>query len=297
MFIKKLVFNVGTNCNKSCKYCLRKFNTIDNIPQKPTTELKEWIKKNYYKFFRIVVLGGEPLLYLNSVKELFECVPKEMFKCIITNGTLVDKEFVNYVNNNNIHVSVSYDGAFSKYGRGYDVFETNLENIKSINNLMIETTFTAKNINILGTYKYIAEKLDRTDFSYVINTYIDNGTNDCDEFKDGFDYEKFRKELVEYIKFMNKNDLPSIKNYFDRDMNLGTQLLLDGSVISMLNGKKYGSIFGDEKELENKILEDYTRCDCPFNDMCKVKRQIKTEHICKLQKAVLEAYDYVARRN
>lgn len=109
-------FMIGSACNWHCSYCLqgheRGFDKpvdVDAFIEK----FRKYLEDNHIeKVTRIQYWGGEPLLYLDTIKKLkagFADIPRYQSRDrIVTNGSLVDDDFVDFVQNNNIYVNVSY---------------------------------------------------------------------------------------------------------------------------------------------------------------------------------------------
>lgn len=283
-----LTFNLGFACNFRCKYCFRQHNEKPVLPSKPTEKLKQWLRKNAIRYKRITINGGEPLLYKQAIYELFDCVPKWMYKVVITNGSLLDADFVSYCNENNITISISHDGACTKALRGVDVLETKLDLIRSINNLGFHTVITKYNLNIIDNIRYIDKIVNRNDIIHTINNYMEDGNND--PLIEGFDYELYRKYYVEFL-FNYKRKHKGF-GFGNNDGILGTQILLNGDIVELKTLKKYGTIFDDEEILYNNIKPDLDGCDCKYKDICNLKKQLASPHMCKLHHMVMEGNSF-----
>lgn len=297
MIFRYLSFLLGLSCNKKCSYCFRNNYDKPKIPFKPSILFKNWVKNNSIKFSRSVFVGGEPLLYINSIKELNECLPSYMPKIVITNGTLLTENIITYFNNNNFWVIISHDGKLTKKLRGYDILDDKIELILKIKNLGFQSVISKYNINILDNYDYIFKKVHRKDFYYSLNFYMDTGLEDI--FTKDFDYKLLRKYLVDfYLRNVQPENLPlsKVRSEDNRDGLLGTSLLLNGDVVNFSTLKKYGTVFDNEDDLLKSIMLDRSPCNCYYNNFCNLKRQIKTEHLCKMYKANIQAINYIESR-
>ena len=116
-------FMIGSACNWHCSYCLqgkevgfdRKVD-IDEFIDKFKRYLSD---RNITQFTRVQYWGGEPLLYLETIKKLHEAFknyPKTNKDRIVTNGSLITDEFVDYVTKDNgFFINLSYhDGQLSE---------------------------------------------------------------------------------------------------------------------------------------------------------------------------------------
>lgn len=295
MLFKYLSFCMGLACNKHCSYCFRQHHSKPEIPVRLTPAFKEWLLANSMKYKRAVFVGGEPLLYMQGVREVTACLPDYMQKLVITNGTLLTNALVDYFNANNFEVLISYDGPLTKKLRGYDVLDGKVDLIRKIKKLGFQSVITSRNINLTENHQYICERIGRKDFYYSLNFYMDTGPQDS--FIKDFDYKMLRKYLVDMYTSMDNREHSTVsegnRNY---DGLLGTQLLLNGDVVQFQSFKRYGSVFDDEQELRKAVMKDRGKCDCLYDSICTMKRQIKTEHLCKMYQANMQAAAYLERR-
>lgn len=103
--------NTTTRCNLNCKYCLRDFSKLNDIPldlfEKILKESKEF-RINY-----VALTGGEPMLH-DKFQNLIEIIiENNFFYCINTNGTLIKKniEVIKKSGKNLVDISISLDGS------------------------------------------------------------------------------------------------------------------------------------------------------------------------------------------
>lgn len=149
-----LIFNTTEQCNLSCTYCMVNKGNYHNDCGKRSIAFEDYDKtydflfSNYPKGTSFVCFfGGEPML---KKKEIMYAV-QEMEKrfadrnlpaprySIITNGTLIDSEILNFMDEYSIYMSVSLDGYDDLHdsarvyidGKGsYAKIEENLKKIK-----------------------------------------------------------------------------------------------------------------------------------------------------------------------
>lgn len=294
MLLKWLNIYLGGACNGSCKYCFRKYN--DKVEAKLTDEFLLYLQENAVKYKKLVFIGGEPLLYFDIIKKICCIVPTFIRKRIVTNGRLLSEEIIEFCNDNNIEIALSYDGDTTLENRGYDVIADKQELLPLIKQLAISTVITSQNNDIFKTYKEIKVKLGDLKFQHVLNIYIDNEDKD-DVFTKNFDYKLLRKSLIEYYDVVDEiYDKIKINEVYD-DV-YGTSVLLNGYVVNMLTLQKYGSIYDSEEELYNSIIKDYTKCNnCRYDNLCTMKRQIATKHACKAMRVIIEAHNFLECEN
>jgi uncharacterized protein len=123
-----LKIQLGLSCNYACSYCSQAFQIADATVSKLAdvehflTELDGWITDAPEK---IELWGGEPFLYWAKIKRLIpalaERFPKAAFS-IITNGSLLDREKLDFIVAHDIAITISHDGP-GQHLRGPDPFD------------------------------------------------------------------------------------------------------------------------------------------------------------------------------
>ena len=111
-----LKIQLGLSCNYACSYCSQAFQIADATVSKLAdvehflTQLDGWITEAPEK---IELWGGEPFLYWAKIKRLIpalsERFPGAQF-LVITNGSLLDTEKLDFIARYDICVGISHDG-------------------------------------------------------------------------------------------------------------------------------------------------------------------------------------------
>lgn len=173
--VRTLKIQMGLKCNFSCTYCnqasqggqangnvadARAF--LENLP--------DWLQADPDNL-RIEFWGGEPFVYWKALKVLGdglrERFPKARFN-IITNGSLLDDDKINWLDELNFGVSISHDGPAHKTTRGPDPLE-NSKTRQAIR-LLYDRLFpkgkigfgcvlTKDNRSLVAVREYIGERL------------------------------------------------------------------------------------------------------------------------------------------
>jgi uncharacterized protein len=115
VLIKTLKIQLGLSCNYSCEYCSQRF--VPNIEHSNTKLLDKFINSldNWllYPPDTIEFWGGEPFVYWKNFKPLAEAM-RERFPfarfLVITNGSLLTDEIINWLDKLDFNVGVSHDG-------------------------------------------------------------------------------------------------------------------------------------------------------------------------------------------
>ncbi len=125
--IKTLKIQLGLSCNYSCEYCSQRF--VPNIEHANTkymekfiSSLDTWVSKPPEK---IEFWGGEPFVYWKIFKPLAEKLrekyPETRFS-VITNGSMITDEIIDWLYDMGFSMAVSHDGPGQNV-RGPDPFD------------------------------------------------------------------------------------------------------------------------------------------------------------------------------
>jgi len=125
---RNLKIQLGLRCNYSCSYCSQS-NEIDTATVTKTADaaeflgqLGDWLAAPPS---RIEFWGGEPFLYFAKLKVLVPELSRRFPQAsllIITNGSLIDEEIIDFIERYDIEIAVSHDGP-AQFLRGADPFE------------------------------------------------------------------------------------------------------------------------------------------------------------------------------
>jgi len=131
--ISWLKIQMGLSCNYSCDYCSQKF--VERAPETSKKDIDVFMKKLENLQFdedvglKIEFWGGEPLVYWKTLKPLAEAMAekfdswktKPVFS-IITNGSILTDEIIDWLMMMDFSVSISHDGP-GQFVRGPDPFD------------------------------------------------------------------------------------------------------------------------------------------------------------------------------
>lgn len=113
---------VTTNCNLGCKYCYIENNVCNNFKEENMSietaklAIDRYVKHLNYvglKKAEIILYGGEPLVNWKTVKEIVLYVKKfniDIDVSIVSNGTLLDEEKIDFIIRNGVKIGISLDG-------------------------------------------------------------------------------------------------------------------------------------------------------------------------------------------
>lgn len=156
---------MGFACNFNCKYCIQT-PTCNNLNPIIDDDVFKYIKrlvnmrdkdKNKLK---IMFWGGEPLLYISTIKNVLNRLGNSVRYGVVTNGSLLTDEFVDLANQYNISVALSYDGFNTDITRKINILENRVirERFNNINNRGI--------LSVLSAYNYDFNKLQENAYQY-----------------------------------------------------------------------------------------------------------------------------------
>ncbi|MBF0354977.1 MAG: Fe-S oxidoreductase [Alphaproteobacteria bacterium] len=131
--IRRLKIQLGLGCNQACAYCLQRFQPAAQAPGPADVAsfldgLPRWFdggEDGLGQGVRIEFWGGEPFLYWRVLRPLGDALkaayPNAVFS-IVTNGTLLDGEKIDWLERMGALVGISHDGPGQNL-RGSDPFD------------------------------------------------------------------------------------------------------------------------------------------------------------------------------
>lgn len=174
MFGKNTITTVwlmlGDKCNMNCRHCMQAESPkLEEIEAQTLSEsMVSYIKSlTDFKFsnekLTLIFWGGEPLLYLGTMKNVVEqlrSLKDKLNFVIITNGLLLKEGIVNWCNENDIAVVLSNDGSKTESIRRINVLEnvSIVENFNNVKRKSISAVISAHNQDYEALTKYLEEK-------------------------------------------------------------------------------------------------------------------------------------------
>lgn len=145
-------------CNMRCNYCFLDFND-SRISHETLRRIFYWSKDQYNGSpIEIGILGGEPLLVFDELKGIPELIneinknkPFVAFSPILTNGTLLNEQIVEFLKHNAMKLSFSLDGVdfesnTHRFRNNRRQFNSVIRNIKMYRDAMRTTPMIALTI-------------------------------------------------------------------------------------------------------------------------------------------------------
>jgi len=303
--IHSISMEVASGCNFNCKYCYHgeittSKNMTTEIADKALEFFFESAKKNGLNTLRSIgFMGGEPLLNFKLIKYIVEKC-KEYEKTdhitvgnftIITNGSLLTDEIIEYSDKNNIFIRISLDGNkdvhnFNRTSKdGTDNYNKIIKSIKKIkpSKCAIGATITHKStpdcsqkviepIEKIGAMNYslgLATSLDR-DIVLSMDEAINNAKEQVSSAFENIIKGKKIKNLV--ILEILANLLSNTSK--ERCCGAGTYyvaICYDGKIVPCHRsfGEKESSIGSVFNGLDNEKIQIYKNATTETRKECK----------------------------
>lgn len=294
--IPRICVPLSMDCDFNCRYCYRHAGKRD-IPDFNDL-MREYLRNTSPDWCRAVVAsGGEPLLHMDKVYELFSYVPDNVHKKVMTNGFNLTQEFVDWANSKNVEIHISHDGRWTEYLRGYDILKDPelLDLVQQIKVLKIFSVCTNKNPNPYQNYLDVKDALKRDDFRFASQAIFEDKL--FPDLVEGFDYDEYSRGYIEmvYADILHWRWEP--KGLMRRSE--GFNVLPDGTVVGMSKiTHTYGTILDDIETLvkRKEELGDMDVCrnmKCRVRNECFCMSQLASPHSCKAIRIQADAFAFV----
>jgi len=217
---KALCLHMAHTCNLRCKYCFAGDGEYSGgtklMPFRVAKKAVDLLlsKSGTKKNVEVDFFGGEPMLNFDVVKQTVAYAFKEQCKydkqvhfTITTNGTILDEEQLEFINENMDNVVISVDGRkhvhdrFRLYPNGNGSYDVTIENAKKIiagrngKSYFVRGTFTRENLDFSNDVKHLAS-LGFRDISIepVTGGEFDLNDNELEVVLE--EYERFSKDYA-----------------------------------------------------------------------------------------------------
>lgn len=295
------------SCNLRCKYCYEKNKSnkeisFENIKLLIDNEIKGNSSNSFITFY-----GGEPLLKKDLIYYTIDYIKSKKCKtkfnyAMTTNGTLLDKDFIEYIKKNNFSfISYSFDGRketqdlnrITVDGNGsFNIVERNAkELLNNFDNVIAMMVITKNNIKDLEKNVEYLINLGFKYFNLQFNYLDDWQDGDLKTIKDA--YQKVSD--IYYNKILKEEDISitifdeKIKTHVQEDYNCNKECNLGMKTINVgvdsnfypcmqfVGNDKYvignckdGIDFEARKNLIKEARKEHETCKtCAINRRCK----------------------------
>ena len=285
---------LGGKCNLKCLYCFRR--SEDEIIASDIKDLSikfiDYVKQVSPEWCHCFNFsGGEPLIYFDYIKKIIPLLDPKLRKKVMTNGTLLTNEIVDYFNEHKVEVCISYDGCCSSKTRGIDVLanECQLKIIKKIKLLSFSCVITNLNTDVYENYLFILKRVERPISFYPAPLAPYDG---CYELTEKFNFNVFERSIAE---FQTKRDYEIAKQMeYKTVKRLGIMIDFNGNLLSLKDLKKVGTVDDNYKIVEKNIIQAYglEKCkECKLREHCHFPKQLSSNssHMCMIEQRLYNA--------
>ncbi len=190
-----LIIVPTTGCNFACPYCFEPKNNPKTMTSEVIDNIIKYINENRgLKRIAITWYGGEPLLGISSMKELYSKIKQEtkvdiFSSTIVTNGYLIDDNVIEFFKKSNLaSIQITLDGVEEHHNRTR-VLKGGAKN-------------TYK--RILCNLKKLAQSMPNLNISLRININKNNAMDLVELFK-YFQTEKWQDNIYVYPGFIRED--------------------------------------------------------------------------------------------
>lgn len=206
--IKKIYLLLGSACNFKCIYCVQ-HDAKPRFKKTMKPEVMKWLEDVAYMLpmkFKPTIhfYGGEPLLYKDTIHEVIDHFGDDFNYLIVSNGSHLTDEDVEYFNKNDVEFILSNDGPNTELTRRVDMWKDD-EFVARFNRLKkngIDAVFSALNQDFYKLFDYIDAKSPKCHISHedlICNEVTENRLVDFDIPKLLKCYKRMGDELSPYF--------------------------------------------------------------------------------------------------
>jgi len=288
---RHLILEITYHCNLKCKYCYSYTNKEEKQSELSIDEIITYLDRFIrYGLKSVEITGGEPLVKKNIFK-LFDYLEKNDIRfSLLSNGTLIDKNFLKKMENyNNFLVfSISLDTlkeeTYNKLTNSKGKYNKVVNAIRLISKnkflLRISTVYTSKNYNELPSIANFC-KNNNALFSFSPVMDFGYGIDYCNKENNRIDTDKLNNIIKtlsnDYSDIIPKIDDPLISENYKLFPNCGAgykSLLISpyGDVKPCnLSSEVFGNVIKDglDKILHNNAMNKYTKFSDNEYEICK----------------------------
>lgn len=171
---------ITTECNQKCSKCSH-WKHSDKAKRLPVKKIVNGIL-SIPTAKELCIVGGEPLLYRSEIYKILNGIAGHNIRTvIITNGVLMNKEFIQRVYEQDIHIVVSIDTldkSFWSFVRGANSYEKVLNNFEYATSKLPSEKLSIQSVLSKETHYHIlnvSEYAKSKNVHHSIQDYISDG--------------------------------------------------------------------------------------------------------------------------
>lgn len=265
-----LKISINNRCDLSCSFCSQR-DTLDknDMTRLDPSRVSEVLDGISTKLEAIIIIGGEPLLDADLVKQIAGIIRGSRHSDadirLLTNGTMLSRENVHWINALGVQVHVSIDGLeksqrpltrlFNDTEQGVEV----LDNLRNIQKLVVNKVFTNP-FEDFALYAHTMKTLipNIMHLSLVYDNFKHDDLNIQHLFHASRQLLMLRKLDPDFHKWIEFGDFWTGPEGFQCDCTSNHYLYADGTLITMASSKDATTSKGP------------TECNQPMNGCSKV---------------------------
>ncbi len=156
---------MGNQCNFHCRHCIQ---TGSVAPQQKASAAEAVL--SYIRHLAAIrppaapkvavyFWGGEPLLYMPVIRQVVHALHDTVTYVIVTNGELISKEIVDFLNAHQISLVLSNDGIQTAHVRGRNVLDStrHVGLFKQVRRFSVDACITAYNQDYYALWAYLED--------------------------------------------------------------------------------------------------------------------------------------------
>ncbi len=162
--LRKIFLILGTACNFNCLYCVQQENK-PRCKKHIKQEVIDWLDDVAYRLpqkFKPTIhfYGGEPLLYKEGIHQVIDRFGDDFEYIVVSNGSYLTKEDVDYFNTNNVRFILSHDAENTITTRQIDMLEDEefVKLFNQLNNKGVDAVYSAQTQDLVKVYDYFKSR-------------------------------------------------------------------------------------------------------------------------------------------
>lgn len=162
--LRKIYLLLGTACNMNCIYCVQ-HDAKPRFRKVMSPKVMDWLEKVAYALplkFKPTIhfYGGEPLLYKDTIHQVIDHFGDDFKYLIVSNGTYLTDEDVEYFNKNEVEFVLSNDGPNTEVTRQFDILKDDefVERFNRLERKGVDAVFSALNQDFYALFDHVESK-------------------------------------------------------------------------------------------------------------------------------------------
>lgn len=198
--IKTIYIMLGGKCNFKCRHCLQECS--ENNSCLPKGKIKDNVVKYINHLInirpddipklKIMFWGGEPLCYLEEIKDVIDKFNNKVSYALVTNGSLLTDTVIKFLNEHKVHVALSNDGKDTAKVRGINLLDDDkfVELFSKLESKSIDSVIHAYNADYQALRDYLHSRIGKDIYAFPEQLVVtwdmptDISDVDLDAYKD-----------------------------------------------------------------------------------------------------------------